>query len=135
MKKDKNILTKKLKLQGKISTTYSGSYDTIGLVQEDGYVINLNARLIELSELNAPNGLQINYHITDKLMSESELKELAILTLTGGIYAEFEKYEYRYSSWTTDVSYVTTLKVGNHDLYNELRSEDGKYVFFEINYN
>lgn len=123
---------KKLKLQGKIQLNYNDSYKTIFLIQEDGYKIDLFYRLKELSHNSSSN--QINYHISDKLLNNNQLQELSILSLTGGINMEQERVEYRYSSYTTDVDYITTMKIGNHDLLKELGSDNGKYVYFDINY-
>ena len=123
---------KKLKLQGKIQLNYNDSYKTIFLIQEDGYKIDLFYRLKELSHNSSSN--QINYHISDKLLNDNQLQELSILSLTGGINMEQERIEYRYSSYTTDVDYITTMKIGNHDLLKELGSDDGKYIYFDINY-
>lgn len=127
---------KKLKLKGKILSRSSGNFYTIGLEQENGYIIDLISRLQELSELNVnvPSSIQINYHITNQLLTEKELKELNILSISGSIMVELEKLEYRYSEYTSDVEFRTTLKVGNHDLYKELSGDVGKYVYFEINY-
>lgn len=124
----------KLILSGIIKADYD-TWTKIILVQPDEYKIDLMGRLSELA-LNAKSGLfQINYHICDKPLTEIELKEAHILSIHGGLTADYEANGYNYSSWTHGTDYDTVIKVGKHDLYNELINHVGKWVYFEINFN
>lgn len=125
---------KTLKLSGKILTDYSSNWHKIILLNSDGYKIDLIARFSEL-ELNALDGeIQVNYHISKNELSEIELKENLIKTISGSFDTDYEANGYWYSSWTSGTDYDCSLEINGHDLYAELMNEQGKYVFFEINY-
>ena len=122
----------KLIIEGIIETGYRDGWTAIFIRQADGYKIDLIGRFIELN-YNAGN-IQVNYYLADERLDEISLKEAIILKLSGGVYADYDKYEVRYSSWTSDTNYTQELKVGGHNLYNELICEARRFVRFEINY-
>lgn len=125
---------KKIKLFGKIERSYIGLFETIILVQDDGYKIDLIGRLREV-EINSIDGMvQINYHTSDVYLTEHSYVENHILSISGALTAEYEANGYSYSSMTSGTDYETILTVGKHNLFNELMSFNGKFAFFEINY-
>ncbi len=54
--------------------------------------------------------------------------------LYGAIEADYEKNDYRYSSWTSGTDYDTTLKIGGHNMIEELRDEVDKFIIIDINF-
>lgn len=125
---------KKLILQGIIKMSYEGQWPVIVLVQEDGYGINLINRMAELN-MNAGNKIQVNYHIAPERMTEIQLKEILIKTISGALEAEYQANGYHYSSWTSGTDYDTVLTINGHNLYRELSDHADKFLFMEINYH
>lgn len=63
-------------------------------------------------------------------MTEEFLKKLY-----GAIDADYEKNDYAYSSWTSGTDYDTTLAVGGHNLYSELRNEVDRFIIIELSFS
>lgn len=125
----------KFTIKGTIEFYCGGNYPKILLIHDkSGWKQDLISRLIELGYNSQGGALQVNYHIVDKPMSEIELKELIIKKLVGSISADYSSYETGYSSITCWTEYSTDLRVGGHDLFNELKNSAGKWVYFEVIY-
>lgn len=73
----------------------------------------------------------IRYWISEKEQTKQELKENTLLSLSGSVDAN---YNNRYSEYTGYLWTDEDLKVGGHDLLNELRSNVGKFLYMEVNY-
>lgn len=125
---------KKVLISGFLKYDYKDNWHTIYLLQTDGYMIDLISRLSECSKSFGGN-VQINYHISDNEMTYIQALEKNILSISGGITAEFEADHYRYSSYTSGTDYNSICRIGKHDLYKELRSVEGKYIIFDLNFN
>jgi hypothetical protein len=121
----------RFKFGGLIKTDWDDG-DKIYLVQDDGTKIDLIKRFASIDELSRYSGMQVNYHISDTLLTERELKEELIRRISGDVTAEYTSESYHYSSWTSGTDYYSTLTVGGHNLFSEIGGFEGKYVFFEI---
>lgn len=110
-------------------------WNRIILIQEDGYKIDLVAKMKEVLLNAETDEVQINYHLSDDPMPLQQAKEELIKRISGSLEADYEASGYAYSSWTIGTNYDTILKVNGHSLYNELRGEENRFVIFEINFN
>lgn len=125
---------KTITLSGIIKFEYSDSWETIKLVQEDGYKIDLVNRFKEAVESFNNSQVQVNYYLADNPCTKNEMVEGWLKKLVGAIDAGYEANGYAYSSWTSGTDYDTNLSVGGHNLLSELRSEEGRFMIIEINF-
>lgn len=121
-------------IQGTIEKGYTDNWYTIKIIQDDGYKIDLVNRIREATENFPGKDVQLNYYISDKLCSKGEMLEGWLKKLHGNIDAAYEANGYHYSSWTWGTDYDTVLKIGGHNLLNELYSYEGKYIILELNF-
>lgn len=128
------IVMNTLRLSGTIKYQYD-DWDRLILIQEDGYKIDLISRLRELLLNTKTDEVQINYHLSDRPMTLIEAKENHIKRISGALESDYEANSYSFSSLTSGTDYDTTLEVGGHSLYRELKSEEHRFVIFEVNYN
>lgn len=124
---------KTITLSGIIKYEYE-TWSKIKLIQEDGYKVDLVSRFKEAIESFDSSGVQVNYWTSEKVCTKNEMLEGWLKKIYGAVEAEYEANEYHYSSWTNGVDYDTELKVGGHDLYNELREYEGKFMILEMNF-
>lgn len=115
-------------LQGQLITRDNGdSYYSLCLTSIDDEPI---ARYLR-EELREIIGKQVSlkYWISDKSKTKSQLKEDFIRNYYGDLEVEyFDHYsEYTGYLWTDE-----EFNVGGHDLINELRSYEGKYLYMII---
>ena len=84
----------------------------------------------ELSYTRFKN-VTIRYWITDEKTSKYNTKELFYKIISGIAEVEFNCVYSKYSGylWTDE-----NLKIGGHDLMEELYDNAGKYLFLEIEY-
>lgn len=127
---------KTIELSGVIKFEWN-DFEKIKLIQEDGYKIDLVGRFKEAIE-SFPNAkVQVNYYLSEKVCTKKEMVEgflnsnrpfvdwkLVRDKLYGAIAADYEKNDYRYSSWTS----------GGHNMIDELRNEAGKFIIIDINF-
>jgi hypothetical protein len=86
--------------------------------------------LVELFQDNiAGRIVTIRYWISDVMKPGIEIKEAVILHATGLVEAEFNE---KYSEMTGYLWTDEELKVGGHDLLQELRSYVDKFLYMEI---
>ena len=124
---------KTIELSGVIKFEWN-DFEKIKLIQEDGYKIDLVGRFKEAIE-SFPNAkVQVNYYLSEKVCTRKEMVEGFLNKLYGAIAADYEKNDYRYSSWTSGTDYDTTLKIGGHNMIDELRNEAGKFIIIDINF-
>lgn len=119
---------------------YSGTIESIydywhkiKLVQADGYTIDLVSRFQEIKESYPKAQMQVCYWLSDKPRTKDEMITGFLNKLYGVIDAEYIAEEYHYSSWTYGTNYISALKIGGHDLFNELYDKKGMYIIIEIN--
>lgn len=79
----------------------------------------------DISEAN----VTVRYWILDKECSKNEAQERFIKTAMGAVDVEFSP---RYSDLTGYLWTDESLEVGGHDLLQELKSAEGKYLILEI---
>lgn len=110
------------------------SWNKIKLIQPTGFKIDLVNRFKEINE-SFPKGLsyQINYWLSDNPCTKDEMIGGWLKKIYGDISADYEKNDYRYSSWTSGTDFDTILKIGGHDLLYELSREEGRFLIIEIN--
>jgi hypothetical protein len=125
---------KTITFSGFIKIDYSGNWQTIKLVQEDGFKIDLINRFKEAVESFDNYEVQVNYYISDNACTKNEMVEGWLKKLYGSVDASYEANEYRYSSWTSGTDYDTNFTVGGHNLLSELSQEDGKFIIIELNF-
>lgn len=124
---------KTIELSGTISFEYD-TWDKLKLVQEDGYKIDLITRFVEAYESFPSQKVQVNYWIHDRPCTKQEITEGFLKKLYGAIDANYESNDYCYSSWTSGTDYDTSLSIGGHDLYRELKDKVGKFMIIELNF-
>lgn len=73
----------------------------------------------------------VRYWITEKEMEKQELIEENLKRISGAVSA---KYYDRYSELTGYLWTEEGAKVGGHDLLQELTSNNGKFLYMEIDY-
>jgi len=125
-----------LEFVGKIIINWgagSDYFDRIWLEGADGYKVDLFGRLNE-AIYNYGNRVAVRYWVSDEPRTKDELITAILERLDGSISIDFDRYEYVYSEWTTDVTYTTTFKVGGHDLFTELKGKEGKYLYLEVEF-
>jgi hypothetical protein len=117
---------------GKIIIAYGidSSFERIFLEGADGYKVDLLGRLHE-TMYNYGTKVSIRYWISPESQTKDELITRTLSILDGAIDIEFDAHEYSYSEWTHRVDYVTTFTIGGHDMFKELKSRDGKYLYLE----
>ncbi len=128
----------KIELKGKIERDYSGAYEKIKLVQEDGYKVDLVGRFQEAMESFPGMQVQVGYYLSDEPCTRQEALEGFLKKILGSIDSAevgFEKHSWQYSSWTSGTDYITNLKIGGHDLFQELRGQEEKYILLELNFS
>ena len=106
-------------------------WDTIKLVQPNGYRIDLVLRLQEWVGSYGQK-VSIRYWVTDKPVSLDQAPEGFIRSLGGSASVALDSNEYSYSEVTSGVDYDTELKVGGHDLFKELQGKVSKHLWLEI---
>lgn len=73
----------------------------------------------------------VRYYISDKEITEDQAKEALILKTIGGNIDELDFVLEAYSEYTI-MDYNESLKIGGHDLFQELQDCDGKYLLLII---
>ena len=123
-----------IEIKGKIEKGYTDSWETIKLVQEDGYKIDLVGRFKEATESFPKCDVQVGYYLADNVCSKNEILEGFLKKLYGSVEASYEANAYAYSSWTSGTDYDTNLTIGGHDLFRELANEEGRFILLELNF-
>jgi len=121
---------------GKIIIDYesiNATYQSIYLEQSSGYRINLISRIEELV-MNFGRKIALRYWITNERVSAKELLNYTILLQTGELDISREANDYCYSEYTNGTDYDIHLKIGGHDLHNELLSNNKKYAYIIISF-
>lgn len=131
---------KTIELSGIINVTDSwdfdkdNNYSKIILIQSDGYRIDLVARIIEMVDSFGETG-QVNYWISDKPKTKDEMVEGFLKKLYGHIEAKYDSDWHYYSTLTGgNMEYDTELKIGGHNLYNELQDKEGMFLIIELSF-
>ena len=109
-------------------------YDTIKLVQPNGYEIDLLLRFIEWAGCHDGKA-SVRYWVTDKPTRFDDAQAGFLKTLYGNVDADCEASEYSYSEYTSGVDYDSELKIGGHDLLAELQGREGQWLWIEITHN
>ena len=73
--------------------------------------------------------VSVRYWISNTEKTKEELTENMIMAISGSVDAD---YGDAYSDYTGYLWTDEELKVGGHDLLDELRSNVGKYVYMEV---
>lgn len=126
-----NIITKQL--AGVLQRGYDDHWDTLHLVEPDGYKIDLMARFGEIKSSFPKSKIQVGYWVCPTQCTKDEAILSVLEKLYGVLSVEKEVNEYYYSSYTYGVDYDTTLQIGGHNLFHEMEDKNGKYVILEIN--
>lgn len=123
-----------VEIEGRIELGWIDSWETIKLVQEDGYKIDLVGRFKEAIESFPKCDIQVDYYLADNVSTKEEILEGFLKKLYGNVEASYEAIEYAYSSWTAGTDHDTNLTIGGHDLFRELANEDGRFILLELNF-
>lgn len=126
---------KTITLSGFIKKEYVDSFETIKLIQQDGYKIDLVNRFKEAVESYNNLKVQVNYYLSDNICTKNEMLEGWLSKISGSIVAEYEKNDHQYSFWTSETNYDTNFSIGGHDMLSELQKENGRYIIIELNFN
>jgi len=73
----------------------------------------------------------VRYFLSDKEITEEQAKEALILKTFGGYIEELDFVLDAYSEYTI-MDYSEELKIGGHDLFNELQDSEGKFLLLII---
>ena len=73
----------------------------------------------------------VRYFLSDKEITEEQAKEALILKTLGGDIEELDFILDAYSEYTI-MDYSEELKIGGHDLFNELQDSEGKFLLLII---
>lgn len=76
--------------------------------------------------------VSVRYWISETEKTKEELMENQVLRLAGSVQAD---YGDRYSDMTGYLWTDEALKVGGHNLMQELNYHIGKYLYMEVDYN
>lgn len=125
---------KTIELSGIIKFEHNDNWETIKLVQSDGYKIDLVGRFKEAIESFSNCQFNVGYYLSDSVCTKNDIVEGFLKKLFGSAEASFETDSYHYSSMTYGTDYDTNLKIGGHDLFQELRYEQGKFIILELNF-
>ena len=123
-----------VELKGRIEKGWTDNWQTIKLVQEDGYKIDIVGRFKEATESFPNMEIQVGYYLSDNVCTKEEILEGFLKKLFGSVDASYEANGYAYSSWTTETDYDTNLTIGGHDLFRELNNEEGRFILIELNF-
>ena len=123
-----------VELKGKIEKGWSKNWQTIKLLQEDGYKIDVVGRFKEATESFPNMELQVRYYLSNNVCTKEEIQEGFLKKLFGSVDANYEANEYAYSSHTSGIDYDTNLTIGGHDLFAELYNQDGRFILIELNF-
>ena len=126
---------KTIELSGIIKYSWEDDFEKIFLVQEDGYKIDLVGRFCEIKNSFPKSSIQVGYYLSNTSKKRDEMVEGFLKTLYGGLSADYERNDYAYSSWTQGTDFNTYLSIGGHSLFYELKEQEGRFVFIEINLN
>src|SRR5690606_22314255 len=96
-----------IELKGRIEKGWTDNWQTIKLVQEDGYKIDLVGRFKEAIESFPNMEIQVGYYLSDNVCTKEEILEGFLKKLFGSVDASYEANGYAYSSWTTGTDYDT----------------------------
>ena len=122
---------KVLDIAGKISVTEaSGCGEFILIYGKDENFIPVE-EIIENHEL-VGQLVSVRYWITSKEVSKEEAVEANVKTLLGEVNGEWHSL---CSEATGHMVLEEKLVIGGHDLTEELRAHEGKYLILEITYS
>ena len=110
-----------------------GGFDTLMLTQADGYRLDLVARLNE-AVLNYGNKVSVRYWTARTRQDKESIQKGAWMKIFGSLDVEHNAEEYSYSEYTRGVEYETMLNVDQHNLYAELSSHEGRFVWLEVDF-
>jgi hypothetical protein len=82
----------------------------------------------EIAMNSVNDKVDISYYISDKKRSLRKIQEGFFKKLSGYVEAEFESHDYQYSEYTGGTDYNTIFNISGHNLYNELMSNQDKYL-------
>lgn len=125
---------KTITLSGIILIEYSSNWESVKLIQENGYKIDLVSRFKEAVDSFGQFGTQVNYYLSDSPCTKNEMTEGWLKKISGAIDADYTTSQYHYSSWTNGTDYDTELTIGGHNLLSELRNAKGKFMIIEMNF-
>lgn len=117
-------------LKGKIELTYSDFYESIKLVQDNGYKIDLVSRFREYVDSYRCTYIEVFYYISYREYTYRKLIDSFSKKIHGYVDASYEKISF--SNHTYEDEYETTLKIGEHDFFKELSNNEGKFIFIQI---
>lgn len=112
-------------------TANSEDADLLGITYIDNYDQPTTNILAEECGCWRSTETTVRYFVTDREVSKAELEEDLVRVVTG---AGESKYCMYYSEYTGYLWTDEKLKVGGHDLMEELRGMMGKWLWMEVVY-
>ncbi len=128
-------MDKQITLSGILSFQENGHFENLFLIGKDGFMIDLVSRVKEIKMSYPSNKIQVNYWLADGFSAKNEvIKKIIEKIYCKDITADYEDNGFMGSSQTGYCeSWDTELKFGGHDLFDELRGEDGRFMIIEFN--
>ena len=114
------------------SDRHQSNWNTIRLIQEDGYAINLLTRFQEAIDSFSQSKLTVHYWLAPKPCTKQQMQEEWLKKISGFTSVEFSQNDYQYSEYTSGTDYDTEFRIGNHNLLKILQTEEGKFLMMEL---
>lgn len=125
---------KTITLSGTIQVAWHQSWNTIKLIREDGYAVDLIMRFQEAMESFGQRKLSVRYWLSNKPCTKQEMQEGWLKTISGFASAEFSQNDFQYSEYTSGTDYDTDFKIGNHNMLSILSKEQGEFIIMELEF-
>lgn len=123
---------KEFVFEGFIKDERSDNFRTLKLV-DGNKEIDLVKKFRAIFDL-FESEVSVSYFLSDEKKSADEILEKWLGKLHGAITADYETNSYNYSSYTYGTDYDTYLKIGGHDMFDELGDgNDGRWCVLKIN--
>lgn len=121
---------KKITFSGFVKYGYDGNFPTIKLIDNETNIdlVKKFKAIFDLFE----SEVSVDYFISDVKKTDDEIKESYLMNIWGAISADYTEDSYRYSSLTFGTDYNSYLKIGGHDLFEEMKDFEGKWCVLTI---
>lgn len=117
---------------GWLGDTYGDGYNELGISISKEHAGVPLVEIIEQDMYKNGHYLSVRYFIADDVCTKEQIERDWIEVVCGKAEADFCR---RYSELTGYLWTDEELKVGGHDLLNELKSYRGKFICLEIGYS
>ena len=122
--------------RGYIEFGESGHFNTVYLTSGKALLKDkqdLVKKFSGIQELYGGKKVGVSFFISDTKETDTEIQEKYLKHILGAVEADYEDNTYYYSELTYDnSSYDTVLRIGGHDLMEELKPFEGKWCVLKV---